>query len=184
MAPLIPIAVGARAAESARPVLTGDLATIRYRKPSKTIGKGKHKRKIPEKDVELHINPTSLAIGALALGAAGLVGGAALYASGLNVKRTEQKEIVRVMRTTYKDGNPTQSVIMTNRGVPIRYVQNSDSDSNFLTDKDIERGWVLGSVTTTKEGYKVATLRNSTKKGYRLAERSPTKLIDIGGGLF
>ena len=96
---VLPAIIGAKAGETATKALTGD---IYVRKTIQTVGKGKDKRLLEK---ELHVNPVTLGIGAVAVGGAALLTGAALWFMQKKPIVSQGKEFVRIAEekdTTYK----------------------------------------------------------------------------------
>lgn len=191
MAPLIPVMAAMKAKEAGASAIKNDIAVIRWTKPATSIGKGKHKRIKPAKDIELHVNPTSLAVGAgvtvLAIGGAAIAAGIGLYASGLHVERTDNKTTTRTLRIEMKDGRPVRSVLQTNRGIPIRYFDGPTSwnTNNFLSSKELEMGWkVTGLTSNPANTVVVASITKGNKQGYQIAQREKFSLGDLAPKLF
>ena len=184
MAPMIPAALIGKMAGSgkdAKQILTGDLAVIRHHYIKKGKGRGKHKKPDKEINTELHVNPVSIGIGVLTIGAAATLAAIALWMAGMGLKRNDTATKIYTVRNTGTADKPSW-YLYSQRGVPIKRMGGTFTNDDILSATSLGQGWTLDSVTKSKDGtwYGVVA-KNSGKKHWSMESRGRFG-INIGGG--
>jgi len=97
VAPLLLAAAPALAevAKSKSTALSNDIVVVKWHRPGTITGKGKARRVTADRDVELHVNPVSIGVGAGVLAVGALAAGVAAYSLGVGVQRGVGRDVDR-----------------------------------------------------------------------------------------
>lgn len=180
------IASGAKGAAGA---VKNDIAVVRWTTQPK---KKKGKKASPPKEVELHINGASIGMGLAALAGAGLIGAAALWASGMGLRVEEGSEKILKTRTevTGDPANPTvRTYVFTGSNRPVRILDGYPEGEGILSEKERLEGWELSKKARTiventgsvEKIYNAYVFRNKDKRSVRMGNR-PRFLSNGSGG--
>jgi hypothetical protein len=188
MAPLIPIAIGAKAAsgtgQAVARAMTNDIAVYHT---SYIKGKGKKKHVV---DREIHVNPVSVGVGAAvvvgSVAAAALLTGIALFASGQMATREAGVTNTYTVIQTSDEGSASKYTVYNQSGVPVKRGVTWDAEhgDRILSDSQKAKGWHATEVKHVAQNpnkYQV-TVTNDTKKKFAIRDRSHNSLISVGGG--
>jgi len=171
--------------DTAKQILTGDLAVVRHNYVKKGKGRGKNKKPDKAVDVEYHVNPVSIGIGVLAIGAAATTAAIALWMAGMGLQQSNGSTKIYTVRNTGTAGEPNW-YLYSQRGVPIKRFGATYTNDNILSATKNGQGWYIDSTTVSKDGSWVGIVaKNDGKKSWSLNQRgrfSINILSSTGGG--
>jgi len=193
MAAAIPLLLPAltKAAEAKTAAMTNDIAVVKWHRPAEVRGKGRARKYVSERDVELHVNPVSVGVGAGALAVGLLAAGFGAWAMGVGVKREEGSTIDRRYVNYFKkDGTELiyqRTVVYSERGRPIKTLSSAPATAQeLLTDRELIRNYVVEDqalrIEDSLDSYKeIYSFRFKTEDGgsWKFKER-PRWSMDVG----
>jgi hypothetical protein len=133
---------------------TNDIAVVKWT----TNGKKKGKKKVPPKDVELHLNPVSIGLGLAAVGVGAVAVGGAAWLAGVGLEKTSEKKTVRSMRVNYildadRNFKVTAAVAYSARNRPLFTTTDQKALEGFmLSPKEEQAGFKVSDIKLVKQG--------------------------------
>jgi hypothetical protein len=183
-------------AQGTSAAVKNDIAVVKWTTQPKKK-KGKKARQTPPKDVELHINGSSIGMGLAALGAAGLIGAAALWASGMGLAVHQGKEKIIKARTVVKPtkgdwSKPSvRTYVYSGNNRPIRSFSGGISrPEDVLSRQELTGGWkmarqsrtIIENTDSAETIYYAYVFRNDDKRSIKMGNR-PRFLSSGNGGI-
>lgn len=145
-------ALAGKAGEKVGAAMTNDIAVVKWHRPSEVRGKGRARKYVSERDVELHVNPVSVGVGAGALAVGLLAAGFGAWALGVGAKREEGSTLDRRSVNYFKKENGqlvySRTVVYGSRGVPVKTLAAiPKTPTELLTDRELIRNYTVQSTT-------------------------------------
>ena len=182
---------GEKAGEKAGAALTNDIAVVKWTRQGEVKGRGRNRKVTSDREIELHVNPVSIGVGAGALAVGLLAAGFGAWALGVGVKHEDGSTIDRRYVNYYKkDGTELiyqRTVVYSERGRPIKTLRSAPATAQeLLTDRELIRNYTVEDQTLRIEdsidSYKeIYSFRFKTEDGgsWKFKER-PRWSIDNG----
>ena len=157
--------------------LTNDVAVLRG--TTKPRGKGK-KKKGGGLEYEIHVNPASVGMGAVALGGAALLGAGALYLGGMNLSRQDSQAKNITVRNDGTEDKPMWRIYSA-RGIPMRNLGSGFMPKDLVTPAQISEGWFVNGIQKVNDDLFNVLLQNDKKRHFALSTRNRNPWFQVFG---
>lgn len=180
-----------KAVEAKTAAMTNDIAVVKWHRPTEIRGKGRARKVILERDIELHVNPVSIGVGAGALAVGLLAAGFGAWALGIGAKREQGSTLDRRYVNYFKKSEGallySRTVVYSERGRPIKTLAAVPrTPTELLTDRELIKNYQVESsavrIEETEDQYKeIYSYRFKTAEGgnWKFNER-PRWSLDTG----